>query len=282
MLAFRWKILLDVGDNRLSWFRLLQLYLVGGFFNAFLPTGLGGDVMRVRLSGNTNKNYSGAFAAVFVERLLGIAGTVGIVLIGGWMCLGFVYGYDLRAIILGISAAILLCFLSIFHPKFHKRAINLLAGMKPCRIGEVLKKVADELQKYRYSMWRLGAGFILAFVVQFLFVVLHYFIGEALIGTDKLTIQPYFLISAMIGLGNFLPSVGGYGVREGSYILLLSAFDISKEAGCSYAVLADILILIFVFIGGITYIFHRKWKDLPSNSSKIEFDGKTILTGITG
>ena len=117
VLACRWKVLLDVGENSLSWFKLLQLYLVGGFFNAFLPTGLGGDVMRVRLSGNTNKNYSGAFAAVFVERLLGIAGTVGIVLIGGWMYLGSVNGYDLRAIILVIAAAILLCFMSIFNPQ---------------------------------------------------------------------------------------------------------------------------------------------------------------------
>jgi len=268
VLASRWKVLLDVGENRLSWFKLLQLYLVGGFFNSFLPTGLGGDVMRVWLSGNTNKNHSGAFAAVFVERLLGIAGTVGIVLIGGWMYLGSVNGHDLRGIILGTAAVILLCLMTIIHPGFHRKTINLVAGMKLFRTGEILSKVFNALHSYRFSMWRLGVGFILSFIVQFLFVVLHFFIGEALTGIDKLSIQPYFLISPMIGLGNFLPSVGGYGIREGSYVLLLSLFGMSKDLGFSYAVLADILIFLFVFIGGIVFMFLRKNEGMPQVPQK--------------
>ena len=268
VLASRWKVLLDVGENRLSWFKLLQLYLVGGFFNAFLPTGLGGDVMRVWMSGNTNKNHSGAFAAVFVERLLGIAGTVGIVLIGGWIYLGAVNGHDLMAIILGTAAVILLSLILILHPGFHEKTVSLFARMKLFRAGELLSKVADSLHSYKYSMWRLGVGFILSFLVQFLFVVLHFFIGEALTGIDELSIQPYFLISPMIGLGNFLPSVGGYGVREGSYVLLLSVFGISKELGLSYAILADILLFVFVFIGGMVFIFFKKDEKMRSIPEK--------------
>ena len=72
----------------------------------------------------------------------------------------------------------------------------------------------------------------------------------------------------MIGLGNFLPSVGGYGIREGSYVLLLSIFGISKDLGFSYAVLADILILLFVSIGGIVFMLLRKNEDLSSVTKK--------------
>ncbi len=268
VLAARWKVLLDVGENRLSWFKLLQLYLVGGFFNAFLPTGLGGDVMRIWLSGNTNKNHTGAFAAVAVERLLGMAGTVGIVLIGGWMYLGSVNGYDLRAVIVGIGAAVLLSLMLILHPGLYNKIISLSAKIHLFRLGELLSKVFNALHSYRYSMWRLGVGFILSFIVQFLFVVLHFFIGEAFTGIDKLSIQPYFLISPMIGLGNFLPSVGGYGIREGSYVLLLSIFGISKDLGFSYAVLADILIFLFVSIGGIVFLMLKRNDGLPSVPKK--------------
>ena len=224
--------------------------------------------MRVWMSGNTNKNHSGAFAAVFVERLLGIAGTVGIVLIGGWIYLGAVNGHDLMAIILGTAAVILLSLILILHPGFHEKTVSLFARMKLFRAGELLSKVADSLHSYKYSMWRLGVGFILSFLVQFLFVVLHFFIGEALTGIDELSIQPYFLISPMIGLGNFLPSVGGYGVREGSYVLLLSVFGISKELGLSYAILADILLFVFVFIGGMVFIFFKKDEKMRSIPEK--------------
>jgi uncharacterized membrane protein YbhN (UPF0104 family) len=62
--------------------------------------------------------------------------------------------------------------------------------------------------------------------------------------------------------------VGGYGIREGSYVLLLSIFDISKDLGFSYAVLADILILLFVSIGGIVFMLLRKDEGLPSAPKK--------------
>src|SRR5690554_1482946 len=45
--AVRWFYLLQGLGVTLSLGRLVALYYVGNFFNAFLPTSFGGDVMRV-------------------------------------------------------------------------------------------------------------------------------------------------------------------------------------------------------------------------------------------
>src|SRR5919109_3500352 len=48
--ALRWRAYLDVLDLPLRYGSLFRLYFVGVFFNAFLPTGLGGDAYKaVRL-----------------------------------------------------------------------------------------------------------------------------------------------------------------------------------------------------------------------------------------
>ena len=74
--AYRWQLLLKAVDVEAPLWPLLRSYLIGGFFNNFLPTRVGGDVYRMIDS----KKYSGTllrpFAVIIVERLTGIYGLI--------------------------------------------------------------------------------------------------------------------------------------------------------------------------------------------------------------
>jgi len=70
--VFRWRALLYGLGLRPPFLRLLRLYLIGGFFNAFLPTGFGGDVVRVLELGRDAEDSSAALGTVLVDRLTGI------------------------------------------------------------------------------------------------------------------------------------------------------------------------------------------------------------------
>ncbi|MGD2175364.1 MAG: lysylphosphatidylglycerol synthase transmembrane domain-containing protein, partial [Candidatus Brocadiaceae bacterium] len=50
----------------------LKAYLVGAFFNNFLPTNVGGDVVKVSMLATAGGRWSAATAAVFVERASGV------------------------------------------------------------------------------------------------------------------------------------------------------------------------------------------------------------------
>ena len=72
--AYRWQLLLSAQAVEAPFWGLFSSYLIGGFFNNFLPTRVGGDVYRMVDS----KKYSGTmlrpFAVISVERLTGIYG----------------------------------------------------------------------------------------------------------------------------------------------------------------------------------------------------------------
>ncbi len=69
--AYRWLMLLQGLHATTRFRRLVELYMVGNFFNTFLPSGFGGDVVRVlEVSQDVPNNV--AAGTVIVDRLTGL------------------------------------------------------------------------------------------------------------------------------------------------------------------------------------------------------------------
>ena len=83
--ALRWQVLLLVQKIRLPLPRLTGLFLIGLFFNQFLPGGTGGDIIKsYLLLKETPDHKAGALLAVVFDRLIGLVAlvTITVVLIG--------------------------------------------------------------------------------------------------------------------------------------------------------------------------------------------------------
>jgi len=77
--AFRWQILLRVQKIRLSFPRVAGLFLIGMFYNQFLPGGTGGDIIKsYLLLKETSDKKAGALLAVVFDRLIGLVALVAI------------------------------------------------------------------------------------------------------------------------------------------------------------------------------------------------------------
>src|SRR5207253_9972745 len=77
--AFRWHVLLKVQGIHLSFPRLLGLFLIGMFYNQFLPGGTGGDIMKsYYLLKETPDKKAGALLAVVLDRFIGLVALVAI------------------------------------------------------------------------------------------------------------------------------------------------------------------------------------------------------------
>lgn len=75
--AVRWQILLRVQNIRLSVSRMLGLFLIGMFYNQFLPGGTGGDIIKsYLLLKETPDRKAGALLAVVFDRLVGLVALV--------------------------------------------------------------------------------------------------------------------------------------------------------------------------------------------------------------
>src|SRR6266576_816509 len=77
--AFRWHVLLKVQGIHLSFLRLSGLFLIGMFYNQFLPGGTGGDIMKsYYLLKETPDKKAGALLAVVFDRFIGRVALVAI------------------------------------------------------------------------------------------------------------------------------------------------------------------------------------------------------------
>src|SRR5690349_374199 len=77
--AFRWHVLLKVQGIRLTVPRVSGLFLIGMFYNQFLPGGTGGDIIKsYLLLKETPDKKAGALLAVVFDRLIGLVALVAI------------------------------------------------------------------------------------------------------------------------------------------------------------------------------------------------------------
>jgi uncharacterized protein (TIRG00374 family) len=74
--ALRWQTLLRVQKINLSLPRVSGLFLIGMFYNQFLPGGTGGDIIKSYLLLKETDKKAGALLAVVFDRLIGLVALV--------------------------------------------------------------------------------------------------------------------------------------------------------------------------------------------------------------
>ena len=70
--AFRWRTLIRVQDGDAPIFFLVRSFMVALFFNNFLPSTVGGDVVRMYDSWRLGNSKTDAVTVVLVDRFLGV------------------------------------------------------------------------------------------------------------------------------------------------------------------------------------------------------------------
>ena len=69
--TLRWQVLLSAEEVRVPFWQLVLLYSEGMFFNLFLPTAVGGDMVRGYRIWHLTRAGEGALASILVERITG-------------------------------------------------------------------------------------------------------------------------------------------------------------------------------------------------------------------
>ena len=83
-----WAWLLRGAGSSTGRGRLTRLYLIGLFFNNFLPANVGGDIYKVIDLGRREHNPQRAFAATILDRLLGLAALTLVAILAAAVALG--------------------------------------------------------------------------------------------------------------------------------------------------------------------------------------------------
>ena len=86
--TWRWGVLLVPQGVDLGHRRLLSSYLVATFFNNFLPSNIGGDVIRIRDTAGPAESRTLAATVVLIDRGIGLMGLVLVAAMGATAAAG--------------------------------------------------------------------------------------------------------------------------------------------------------------------------------------------------
>jgi len=263
----KWRMLLVVkGISSLSFARLWALYFVGGFFSNFLPTDVGGDLVRSYEVGKVSGRHAESLSAIVMERLTGFLAMIALALVGlvlnpalaGMQFLG-------QTILLVLFAAVVLTVL-LLSPLLQQWVGVRVRRFVPRRLGEKLKGFLTSVSEYRNERATMTAAMALSIVFQSIPIVYVYCLMRS-IGAD-LDPTALILVVPAVSLVGILPiTINGIGLREGAFVLLLAKAGIDRPEAFAIAVMYRVGIMLMSSIGGVLYAVMNvtDYRDIPKN-----------------
>ncbi len=246
--AYRWGVLVWALGGQVGWWRLVQLYLVGTFFNQFLPTGMGGDAVKMYELSRTDRKAAAAISSVLVDRFLGL------LILFAMALVALVFSYQLvplqvRVLIAAVFIATLLGGAVLLQRTWLEawgRRLGLTRLLNRIRL---LRELYASL--HEYGPQALGKA-TLASLAWNLILVLGYYLLARAVGIN-LAVGYFFLFVPIISVLLMVPSVGGLGVREGATTFLFGQVADANRAG-ALALAYLITLWITALIGAVLYI----------------------------
>lgn len=249
--SMRWATLLNMQKLEVSLKAAVLLNWIACFFNAVLPTSIGGDVARSYLASKQNGKSMDTAISVIFERLVGMAALM--ILFGiGVIWLHFFSAERSLWKLAGLSSAGFIsagCVSSAHKALWETALARTELRKKFRRIGAVLLTYKSHKRK----LWWI---LILSFLLQINVIVYYYVIAAAL--GIQLSFFYFCLFIPPILVLTMLPvSVGGVGVREAAFLFFFVPLGITPAEIVSLSLWSYILTLLANLSGGLVYCFYQ-------------------------
>ena len=257
--AWRWRLLLNAQGVHMPRLQLLQSLLVANFFSNFLPSNIGGDVIRISDTAKPAGSKTLAAAVVLIDRGLGLMGLVFVAALGAtaaaslhrgaqpilplWLWMGFLVAAiaSAPAVLAPAGFGRLLQPLTVFHPEW---------------VGDRIDMITSVLARFRDKPAALVGGFGGALFVQATLIVFYFAVAYAL----HLNLQLWDLavIVPLSFVVQLLPvSVGGFGVREATFSLYFAKIGQPIESALLVSLIPQALIIVCSLVGAAVYVTRK-------------------------
>ena len=252
--SIRWGLLLP---DHFSQRRLFPLYMIGAFFNIFLPGIVGGDVVKIYYLYKETQKGAQALASVFMDRYLGYTG---LMVLGA---LAYPFGYRsfsgswITPVLPGIVGMFIITSMVLF-----------LA--RPGGRFAFVSKLHDYLHSYWKNRPVLLRALGISLFIHTLSSISVWLIASGL-GAD-IAITTLFVFVPVIATLAALPiSISGIGIREAAFVLLLGTQGINPENATAISFAWFLAIAVGGLPGIVFYLRQRASKvaaptDMPTNA----------------
>lgn len=255
--AWRWHLLLGTQNVHVPQRDLLSSLLVSYFFNNFLPSNIGGDVVRIRDTARPARSKTIATLVILTDRVLGVIGLFLVAAVASTIAFETrgsagapILPVWLWAILFVGTAAVAPAVLS---PTQLCRLLAPLTRLHPEWVGGRIETLTLTLHRFRARPTVLATCFTGAVLVQTLLVVFYLAVVYALdlpvTVWDLAVIVPVSLVVQMLPV-----SLNGLGLREATFSYYFTHIGLPNHYGVVLSLVAAGLAMLFSLSGAAVYM----------------------------
>jgi len=230
--------------------QVTRYFFIGLFGNLFLPSSIGGDIIKIFGLCRNSDQKPKVVASVLLDRLSGYAGLVVV------STIAFIFGYRaVNDVSLVIAIFTLACvWLGVMTILFNEKIYSAC-----CRVFHRVPKARQALMNMHHDIALLDSKaetFLktigLSCLAQITLAIVFYLTAKAL--HQNIIFIPFLIFVPLICVASAFPSIGGLGVREAGAAYLFAKIGIEAGVAVSISLINFLFMVIVGLIGGVVYV----------------------------
>ncbi len=256
ILSKRLQLIFAAEDMNVRFFESSNLTFIGYFFNNFLPTSVGGDIVKMmcasRLTGNPVKSVT----SIMMDRIFGLFTFIVIPSVSFLFLLKKIGNPTVPVIIYSCLGAAIFCFVLLFNRNIARRFKFIEHFLNFLHVGQKARQIYDGLHNFKNHKGVWAEAILLSILGQTISIFVLYLMARAL--GAQAPIVYFYLLVPVVHLLSMLPSLNGLGIRESAYTYFLAPY-IGREYAVALGVLWLGQLFILSLIGGIIYLVRHDY-----------------------
>ena len=268
--AWRWRLLLSVQTVHVGLGTLTKSFLVATFFNNFLPSNIGGDVVRVADTAPFAGSKTLATTVVLLDRILGLiallavaAAASALAASGGRWLAGT--GYVWLALV-GIAAGL---FVFMRFPDSVSRILKTAGEGRAAALQTRVNNLAHAVERFGSDPAAVWLAFAGAVAVQGL-LVLFYVCAARSLAVPLPLLAAAVIVPVSLAVQMAPISINGFGVREAVFAFFFTSLGFDVGSALTLSLGSAALIMLFSLSGGGVFLLRTKARFVAERPAEAE------------
>jgi glycosyltransferase 2 family protein len=256
MASWRWqRILVGLGVIK-PLLSVMRLVLIGAFFNMFLPSSVGGDVMKMVLIAPDVTRREVAVSSVLMDRVIGLAVTIGVGLVAV-LLLPRIWSEPAVIITLSLAVAV---FCAGVITLFNRELIDFVGRIIPKfvwnRVGPLILRVHESLMVIGRSPRTLLETMGISVLRQIVICLSVYCAGLGF-GLEIPPLAYFATVPIAVAITALPVAINGLGLQDNALIFLLATVGLSAPQALSLSIFLHALRNGTGLLGGLIFAVTR-------------------------
>ncbi|MCX8082835.1 MAG: flippase-like domain-containing protein [bacterium] len=257
-LTLRWYFLLKGQKaDKIRYINIWKLSMIGMLFNNFLPTGAGGDIAKVfyLVKGEENKLLLGS--SVIIDRFIGALTVITMGVIAGLLTPDI--PVRVKYFLLFLITFLLFVFMFFSYRTFASFFYSPFQKFLPQRLKETLENTYTAFNRYLSERRWLFYAVTISFLLQTISIVNNYIMALSILWKDiaQPSLIQFFIYIPIIWTATLVPSLGGLGIREFTYVYFFTP-SMGKENAFALSIIFLLSVIIQSVIGAVILFFLKE------------------------